>query len=89
MTFDEFRPVSYGETLILDDPDWTVENGVVVRTPELWKKNMDYTVVKSSAKEFGAGDRVILATPNTGRQVRLGGVLYRVVKNEQIIGVVE
>lgn len=79
--------------LLLDDPVETVENGVVVRLPESgWRTHMDYLVVAVGTEEhvdFGAGDRVVLRHPNAGRSLRWGGAPHRLVRVDDIIGVVE
>ena len=79
--------------LLADDPDETVENGVVVRLPESgWRTHMDYAVVMVGVKEhadFGAGDRVVLRHPNAGRSLMWNGVPHRLVRMDDIIGVCE
>ena len=79
--------------LLADDPDETVENGVVVRLPESgWRTHMDYAVVMVGVNEradFGAGDRVVLRHPNAGRSLMWDGVPHRLVRMDDIIGVCE
>lgn len=86
----ELRPIKK-HVLLLDDPDETNANGVVVRTP-MHRTNMDYTVLRVGAKErcdFGQGDRVVLADPNAGRRLKIDGVPLRLVRVNEVIGVVE
>lgn len=76
--------------LLLDDPEETVVNGVVVKTG-IWRTNMDYFVVRVGTYEdvdFGSGDRVILSSPDTGRKIRLDGVPYRLVRTTDVIAVI-
>ena len=79
--------------LLVDDPPETVENGVVVRLPESgWRTHMDYLVAMVGVDEradFGAGDRVVLRHPNAGRPLMWGRVPHRLVRMDDIIGVVE
>lgn len=77
--------------LLLDDEEETVVNGIVVKAG-VWRTNMDYYVLRVGTEEncdFGQGDRVVLRTPDVGRKLRYGGVPMRLVKKEDIIGVVE
>lgn len=91
-TSPRLRPLSRF-VLLADDPDETVENGVVVRLPESgWRTHMDYAVVMVGAREradFGAGDRVVLRHPNAGRSLVWNGVPHRLVRMDDIIGVCE
>lgn len=91
-TSPRLRPLSRF-VLLADDPDETVENGVVVRLPESgWRTHMDYAVVMVGTKErvdFGAGDRVVLRHPNAGRSLMWNGVPHRLVRMDDIIGVCE
>ena len=91
-TSPRLRPLSRF-VLLADDPDETMENGVVVRLPESgWRTHMDYAVVMVGVKEhadFGAGDRVVLRHPNAGRSLLWNGVLHRLVRMDDIIGVCE
>lgn len=77
--------------LLLDDPEETVVNGVVVKTG-IWRTNMDYFVVRVGTDEdvdFGSGDRVILSSPDVGRKIRLDGVPYRLVRTTDVLAVIE
>lgn len=83
------RPIRR-HVLLLDDPDETVVNGVVVKTG-IWRTNMDYFVVRVGTEEkcdFGQGDRIVLRTPDVGRKLKLGGVPMRLVRTDDVIGVV-
>lgn len=86
------RPLSRF-VLLVDDPDETLENGVMVRLPESgWRTHMDYAVAMVGAKEhadFGAGDRVVLRHPNAGRSLVWNGVPHRLVRMDDILGVCE
>jgi co-chaperonin GroES (HSP10) len=88
MEEDKFLKPLSDEVIILDDPDYTMENGVIVPT-SVWRTNLDYWVVKGGTDEFGIGDRVILDDPMAGRKIKLDRVCYRVVRKDSIIGVVE
>lgn len=84
---DKFiKPLS-NELLVLDDPDFTMENGIVVRTP-VWRSNLDYWVVRGGTQDIGKGDRVVLDDPMAGRRVKLDGINYRLVPVKSVIGVV-
>lgn len=86
----ELRPIKK-HVLLLDDPDETIASGVVVRT-SMHRTNMDYTVLRVGAEErcdFGQGDRVVLADPNAGRRLKIDGVPLRLVRVNEVIGVVE
>lgn len=77
--------------LILDDPDETIENGVVMKR-DIWGVHMDYFVVRVGTEErcdFGPGDRVILSSPDIGRKVKIDGIVYRVVRVSDILAVIE
>jgi len=77
--------------LLADEPEETVENGVVVRRG-LWSPYLDFYVAAVGEREecdFGAGDRVVLADPNAGRKLRIDGAPYRLVRVSDIIGVLE
>lgn len=86
----KLRPIKRFVLLLDDDPVETVVGGIVVKTG-IWRTNMDYAVLRIGTKEhvdFGQGDRVILRTPDVGRKLRLDGVPMRLVKVEDVIGVV-
>ena len=77
--------------LLVDDQPETVDGGVIVRR-EFGNTYLDYYVAAVGEREecdFGAWDRVLLADPNAGRKVMLDGVVYRLVRVTDIIGVVE
>lgn len=83
------RPIRR-HVLLLDDGEETVTNGVIVKTG-IWRTNMDYFVLRVGTDEtcdFGQGDRVLIRTPDVGRKLRLGGVPMRIVRAEDIIGVI-
>lgn len=82
------RPVNRRFVILVDDPDYTVENGIVVRTPA-YRTNLDYFVVRGEGDGFGVGSRVIIDDPLAGRKIRVDGVHYRVVPVANVIGVVE
>lgn len=88
MVEDKFLTPLGNEVILLDDPDYTMENGVVVPA-SVWRVNMDYWVVRGSGDGFGTGDRVIVDDPMTGRKIKVDGVCYRVVRKDSIIGVVD
>ena len=86
----ELRPIKR-HVLLLDDPDETNANGVVVRT-SMHRTNMDYVVLRVGAEErcdFGQGDRVVLADPNAGRRLKIDGVPMRLARVNEVIGVIE
>lgn len=77
--------------VLLDDPDETVVGGVVVRTGGR-SQNLDYYVIRVGSEEnasFGQGDRVVLADPWAGRKIKLDGIPLRVVRVQDVIGVIE
>ena len=85
------RPIRKHVLLLDDDPFETTEGGIVVKTG-IWRTNMDYYVLRVGTEEhadFGQGDRVILRTPDVGRKLKVDGVPMRLVRKEDIIGVVE
>lgn len=92
-TMEKFplKPINHRFIVLADDPEGgeIVENGVVVKVPELWRKNMDYLVLRGETDDFGIGDRVLLDSPNAGRKVKVDGVYCRVVSIKNIIGVIE
>ena len=81
-----FIPLS-SEVLLLDDPDYTVENGVIVSTPT-WRSNLDYWVVRGSGDGYGVGDRVILDDPVAGRKLKINKICFRVVPKDHVVAVV-
>ena len=86
----ELRPIKR-HVLLLDDPDETITNGVVVRT-SMHRTNMDYMVLRVGAEEkcnFGQGDRVVLESPDAGRRLKIDGVPMRLVRVNEVIGVME
>jgi hypothetical protein len=87
MSEDKFLTPLSNEIIILDDPDYTLEHGVVVPTP-VWRDNLDYWVVKGSGDGFGVGDRVILDDAMAGRKFKVDGVCYRAVPKEHVVAVV-
>lgn len=84
---DKFIHPLRGEVLLLDDPDYTVENGIVIPTP-VRRSNLDYWVVRGCGDGFGTGDRVVLDDPNSGKKLKLDGVCYRLVKCSSVVAVV-
>ena len=86
----ELRPIKR-HVLLLDDPDETIANGVVVRT-SMRRTNMDYMVLRVGTEEkcdFGQGDRVVLESPDAGRRLKIDGVPMRLVRVNEVIGVME
>lgn len=77
--------------LLLDDQEEQVEGGLIVS--RAWGAvHLDYLVVQVGTEEncdFGIGDTVIVSDPNVGRRIKLDGVVYRVVRVGDIIGVCE
>ena len=77
--------------LLFDEQDETVEGGVVVRRRR-GSPYLDYLVVRVGEREnvdFGAGDRVVLSDPNAGRRVRIDGTVYRLVRTDDVVAVLE
>ena len=70
-----------------------IDAGGVLVDSTLGTDNLDYYVAAVGAEEkdpgFGVGDRVVLSDPNVGRKVRVDGVVHRLVRTTDIIGVVE
>lgn len=86
----ELRPIRR-HVLLLDDPAETTVGGVVVATGAR-RANMDYVVLRVGTEEragFGQGDRVVLASPDAGRKLKLDGIPMRLVRTDEVIGVVE
>lgn len=86
----ELRPIRR-HVLLLDDPDEILVGGVVMKTA-MRRANMDYFVLRVGAEErcgFGQGDRVVLASPDAGRRLKIDGVPMRLVRVSEVIGVVE
>lgn len=87
----ELRPIRRHVLLLDDDPFETVDGGIVVKTG-VWRVNMDYYVLRVGTEEnvdFGQGDRVILRTPDVGRKLRIDGTPMRLVRTDDVIGVLE
>ena len=77
--------------LLLDDQDETAEGGVAVRE-SLRCRHLDFYVVRVGEREkvdFGQGSRVVVRHPDVGRRVRLDGTYYRLVRADDVVGVVE
>lgn len=90
MEYKFLRPIRRF-VLLLDDLPERTEDGIVL-VSGLGTVNMDYVVVRVGEKEnvdFGPGDRVILKDPNVGRKVRVDGTVYRLVRVEDIIAVMD
>lgn len=86
----ELRPIRR-HVLLLDDSDETLAGGVIIRTT-MHRTNMDYMVLRVGTDEmcdFGQGDRVVLVDPNCGRRLKIDGVPMRLVRVNEVIGVVE
>ena len=84
------RPIKRFVLLLDDQPEYT-EGGIVVRKDE-GCYHMDFTIVSIGTNEhvdFGVGDVAILWSPNIGRRVMLGGIVYRLVRVSDIIAVKE
>ena len=76
---------------LLDDQEM-VKDGAIEYRKTVGCDHLDFHVVRvgtSERCEFGQGDRVLVSHPNVGRRVRLDGVVYRLVRVVDIIGVVE
>ena len=79
-----------GFALLLDDGPETVEAGRIVVRRAIGCGHMDFYVVRADGTcDFGTGDRVIIAHQDLGRRILVDGVHLRLVKNEDIIAVVE
>lgn len=84
------RPIRK-HVLLLDDQEVQVENGVMVLRRR-GSPYLDYLVVRVGEREnvdFGAGDRVVLSDPNAGRRVRIDGTVYRLVRTDDVVAVLE
>lgn len=84
------RPIK-GFVVLLDEQDEAIEGGVVVRRGR-GSPYLDYLVVQVDGEggvDYGVGDRVVLSDPNAGRRVRIDGVVYRVVRTDDIVAVKE
>lgn len=87
MTEDKFLKPFSNEIIILDDPDYTMENGIVVPA-STWRNNLDYWVVKGEGDGYGVGDRIILDDAMAGRKIKIDKICYRVVPKEHVVAVV-
>lgn len=77
--------------LLLDDQEF-VKDGPVEYRKTVGCDHLDFHVVRVGTGEscdFGQGDKVLVRHPNVGRRLRLDGVVYRMVRVSDIIGVVE
>lgn len=84
------RPIRK-HVLLLDDQEVQVENGVMVLRRR-GSPYLDHLVVRVGEREnvdFGAGDRVVLSDPNAGRRVRIDGTVYRLVRTDDVVAVLE
>lgn len=78
--------------LLLDDQPSRSEGGIEVRDAGFECRHLDYVVVRVGERErvdFGQGDRVVLEHRGCGRRVKLDGVVYRLVRTNDIIAVIE
>lgn len=81
------QPLSH-EIIILDDPDYTVENGIVVPTP-VRRNNLDFWIVRGQGDGYGTGDKIVLDDPLVGRKIKIDNVGYRVVPKDHVVAVVD
>lgn len=91
MSGKQLRPIRRF-VLLLDDGEETVQGGVVVNRKYRFGMNLDFTVLRVGTGEkcgFGQGDRVVLRDPDAGRKLKLDGIPMRLVRADDVIGVVE
>jgi co-chaperonin GroES (HSP10) len=83
------RPVA-GFVLLVDDQPETTEGGIVV-VDRVGTYHHDFYVaaVGAGGHDFGVGDRVVVRDPNAGRRTMLDGIAYKLVREADVIGVVE
>ena len=77
-----------GYVLLVDDPDEVSDGGVVHESLPGRGVNMDFYAA-TPGPGFGAGDLVLVSDPNAGRRIKVDGIPYRVVREDEIIGVLE
>lgn len=90
MYVKRLRPLKRFVLLLDDQPEFS-DKGIIVKKT-FGNYHMDYLVVavgENETVDFGAGDRVILASPNAGRRVYVDGILHRLVKISDIIAVLD
>lgn len=80
------RPVR-GYVYLLDDQPETVEKGVVVRR-RFGTFHHDFTVVAvgHGVESVRPGDVAVMKDPNAGRGFMADGIVYRIVKESELIG---
>ena len=76
--------------LLVENPRRAKSGGVEIAAG-LWSPFLDYTVLRAPEGEtgYGVGDRVVVAFTESGRKVSVDGIPCRVVKNDEILAVVE
>lgn len=87
----EIRPIKRF-VLLLDDPADTVTDGGIIVHRDFGSDSLDYYVLSVGTNErcpFDTGDRVIVSDPNCGRRLKIDGVPMRLVRVNEVIGVVE
>lgn len=80
------RPLK-GYVYLLDDQPETTEKGVVVRRG-LGTFHHDFTVVAvgHGVRLVQPGDIAVMKDPNAGRGLMADGIVYRIVKENELIG---
>lgn len=77
-----------GYVLLVDDPDEVSDGGVVHANLPGRGVNLDFYAA-TPGPGFGAGDVVVISDPNAGRRIKVDGIPYRVVSEDEVVGVLE
>lgn len=87
----DIKPIK-GSAILLEPPrTGKIVAGVALPDSCIWTLQLDFTVAVPPPGDpgYGPGDRVLLQFAEAGRKVSLHGVTYRIVKETDIIGVLD
>lgn len=77
-----------GYVLLADDGEETSDGGIVRANLPGKGVNMDFYAA-TPGPGFGAGDLVLISDPNAGRRIKVDGIPYRIVREDEVVGVLE
>lgn len=77
-----------GYVLLVDDPDEVSDGGIIHENVPGRGVNMDFYAA-TPGPGFGSGDLVLVSDPNAGRRIKVDGIPYRVVREDEVVGVLE